>query len=195
MADVSNNPKAVACSTDGGLFVKAGRVVDECGNWLGMPFPQGPKGDKGDKGDMGPVGPQGIRGPAPEHQWSGSNLRIKNPDGSWGPFVDLGAGIRNFQSQKIDLAISSTGTYIYYLQNYLTGGRNAGVMFAYSTGSACSWRYGGWGTTSMTDYISATWDGSKITINVSNAFSGGGWQSSLTQYISVIIMTWNDPSK
>jgi hypothetical protein len=35
------------------------------------------------------TGPQGPVGTIPEHQWSGSKLRVKLPDGSWGPFVDL----------------------------------------------------------------------------------------------------------
>lgn len=77
---------------------------------------QGPKGDKGDKGDPGytpvkdvdyfdgepgPKGDQGIQGPKgdkgdqgpkgdkPAHQWSGSQLRLENPDGSWGVYTDL----------------------------------------------------------------------------------------------------------
>ena len=28
-------------------------------------------------------------GSAPEHEWSGTSVRFKNPDGSWGPFVDI----------------------------------------------------------------------------------------------------------
>jgi hypothetical protein len=195
MADVSNNPKAVACPTDGGLFVKAGRVVDECGNWLGMPFPQGPKGDKGDRGDQGPQGPQGIRGPAPEHQWSGTNLRIKAPDGTWGPFVDLGAGIRNFKLQQVNLSFSSSGTFTYFLSNYLAEGRNAGAMFAYSTGQTQTWRYGGGATTATSAYNSSIWNGTSLAISVNNAYSGGGWQGSITQYITMLVMTWKDPSR
>ena len=41
------------------------------------------KGDKGEKGD------KGDPGDPPEHEWKGTKLRFKKPDGTWGPFVDL----------------------------------------------------------------------------------------------------------
>ena len=196
MADVSNNQKAVACPTEGGLFVKAGRVVDECGNWLGMPFPQGPKGDKGDRGDRGEQGPQGVRGPAPEHQWSGTNLRVRGPDGTWGQFVDLGAGIRDFKLQQVNLSFNSTGTFQYPLTSYLDGGRNAGVMFAYSTGQKQTWRYGGGAIAFSNSSNVSTWDGTRLSIQVTNAWGGvNTWGGSLTQYVTMIVMTWKDPSR
>lgn len=56
---------------------------------LGPKNKTGPVGPPGPQGEPGPPGPQGEQGPAPEHQWNGSKLRFKNPDGSWGTFVDL----------------------------------------------------------------------------------------------------------
>lgn len=60
--------------------------------------PQGPQGEQGAKGDPGPKGDTGAAGPAgadgapglpPEHEWQGTALRFKEPDGSWGQAVDL----------------------------------------------------------------------------------------------------------
>lgn len=60
--------------------------------------PQGPQGEKGATGDPGPKGDTGAAGPAgadgaqglpPEHEWQGTTLRFKEPDGSWGQAVDL----------------------------------------------------------------------------------------------------------
>ncbi len=60
--------------------------------------PQGPQGEKGATGDPGPKGDTGATGPAgadgadglpPEHEWQGTALRFKEPDGSWGQAVDL----------------------------------------------------------------------------------------------------------
>lgn len=60
--------------------------------------PQGPQGEKGatgnpgpkgDTGDAGPAGADGAPGLPPEHEWQGTQLRFKEPDGSWGQFIDL----------------------------------------------------------------------------------------------------------
>lgn len=60
--------------------------------------PQGPQGEKGatgnpgpkgDTGDAGPAGADGAPGMPPEHEWQGTTLRFKEPDGSWGQAVDL----------------------------------------------------------------------------------------------------------
>lgn len=32
---------------------------------------------------------KGENGSAPEHEWSGTKLRFRNPDGTWGKWVDL----------------------------------------------------------------------------------------------------------
>ncbi len=196
MADVSNNPKAVACPTDGGLFVKAGRVVDECGNWLGMPFPQGPKGDTGDRGDQGIQGPQGIRGPAPEHQWSGTNLRVKDPNGTWGPFVDLGAGVRNLEIRTHNMTYTWSGTLTYDLRNYGMDGNtfNDGALFIYSNGTRQGWRYGWWWN--QTDnYFTSSWNDNlkRLTVNFYNTGGGYGWNQ--TQYYTLLVMLWKDPNR
>jgi len=46
-------------------------------------------GEAGPAGPSGPMGSPGSTGLAPEHQWSGSSLRFKNPDGSNGVYTDL----------------------------------------------------------------------------------------------------------
>lgn len=60
--------------------------------------PQGPQGEKGATGDPGPKGDPGAKGEKgddgaqglpPEHEWQGTTLRFKEPDGSWGQAVDL----------------------------------------------------------------------------------------------------------
>lgn len=64
----------------------------------GVEGPQGPQGEKGATGAPGPKGDIGATGPAgadgadglpPEHEWQGTALRFKEPDGSWGQAVDL----------------------------------------------------------------------------------------------------------
>jgi len=35
------------------------------------------------------VGYDGKKGASPKHEWSGTNLRFKNPDDTWGEFVNL----------------------------------------------------------------------------------------------------------
>lgn len=64
----------------------------------GAEGPQGPQGEKGAKGDPGPKGNPGATGAPgkdgsdglpPEHEWQGTALRFKEPDGSWGQAVDL----------------------------------------------------------------------------------------------------------
>jgi hypothetical protein len=51
--------------------------------------PRGPVGPEGPRGEEGPPGPQGDAGPPPEHQWDGTKLRFRHPDGQWGRWVDL----------------------------------------------------------------------------------------------------------
>jgi hypothetical protein len=53
---------------------------------------QGPQGNTGPTGATGPAGSTGATGstgPAPEHGWSGYSLRFKNPNGTWGSYVNL----------------------------------------------------------------------------------------------------------
>jgi hypothetical protein len=49
----------------------------------------GPRNRVGPEGPKGPKGSKGNDGSAPEHEWSGTSLRFKNPDDSWGPWVNL----------------------------------------------------------------------------------------------------------
>ena len=77
--------------------------------------PQGPQGEKGATGDPGPKGDTGAAGPAgadgaqglpPEHEWQGTTLRFKEPDGSWGQAVDLRGPAGS--SATVPIATSST---------------------------------------------------------------------------------------
>ena len=45
--------------------------------------PAGPIGLTGPQGEQGPIGDQ------PAYEWSGTQIRFENPDGSWGPWVNL----------------------------------------------------------------------------------------------------------
>lgn len=61
----------------------------------GIQGPPGPAGPAGRDGRDGADGEDGERGPPPEHEWSGTKLRFRQPSGAWGPWVDLqgkGAG-------------------------------------------------------------------------------------------------------
>lgn len=48
-----------------------------------------PENEIGPQGPAGPQGPVGQTGTSPEYEWSGTSIRFKNPDGSWGDYVDL----------------------------------------------------------------------------------------------------------
>lgn len=69
-------------------------TISNTGRWALF----GTKGDKGDQGEQGLQGvagrdgldgAQGPRGTAPDHEWDGSKLRWKNPDGTWADWADL----------------------------------------------------------------------------------------------------------
>lgn len=51
--------------------------------------PRGPRGPKGEPGDKGDKGEKGDKGDAPAHEWNGSKLRFKKPDGTWGSYTEL----------------------------------------------------------------------------------------------------------
>lgn len=50
---------------------------------------QGRQGEVGPPGPVGPKGDKGETGPAPAHQWQGSSLRFRKPNGEWGKLVSL----------------------------------------------------------------------------------------------------------
>ena len=52
-------------------------------------YPKNKVGPQGPQGEIGPMGPKGPAGKPPEHQWKGTKLRFKNPDGSWGEWIEL----------------------------------------------------------------------------------------------------------
>lgn len=55
----------------------------------GTPGAAGADGQDGAVGPTGPPGAQGNTGLPPAHEWDLTQLRFRNPDGSWGSFVDL----------------------------------------------------------------------------------------------------------
>lgn len=58
----------------------------------------------GEDGEDGQPGKDGAPGLAPDHQWNDTQLRFRNPDGTWGQWTDLkgapganGAGVTNMR--------------------------------------------------------------------------------------------------
>jgi len=71
---------------------------------------QGPKGDtglqgaKGDAGAPGQQGAPGSTGSSPGHEWSNTQVRFANPDGTWGAYVELSGNAgpsAPYDSQKL----------------------------------------------------------------------------------------------
>ena len=56
---------------------------------VGERGPAGPRGPVGTPGKDGIDGADGERGPMPDHQWKGTQLRFQKPDGGWGKYTDL----------------------------------------------------------------------------------------------------------
>lgn len=85
---------------------------------VGPQGPRGPAGERGPRGLKGETGPQGLEGPAgpaPEHEWQGTALRFRKPDGYWGEAVDLKGppGERGYSGiVKIGGTTSGAQTYI-----------------------------------------------------------------------------------
>ena len=69
----------------------------------------------GKRGEQGKDGKDGKDGKAPEHEWKDTSLRFKNPDGTWGKFVDLVGKIRllggaiTYFKQLVDVPQSYNG--------------------------------------------------------------------------------------
>lgn len=82
---------------------------DVHGLTVGEAGPQGEKGDKGAQGD------RGVTGLAPAHEWSGTELRFVNWDGTWGSSSD-------FQGPGGARGAHSGGTYSYQTVSYSTLG-------------------------------------------------------------------------
>ena len=60
----------------------------------------GADGKRGPKGEKGEPGKQGDPGPAPQHEVSGSKIRFKNPDGSWGKWLKAPKGEKGADGQN-----------------------------------------------------------------------------------------------
>lgn len=71
----------------------------------------GAQGEQGVQGEQGIQGIQGEKGDKPAHEWSGTELRFENPNGTWGSYVDL----KGDQGDKGDtgegLAIGAAGPF------------------------------------------------------------------------------------
>lgn len=104
---------------------------------LGAVGPEGPEGKPGPQGKPGRDGADGRdgeRGPPPEHQWDGTRLRFRRPDGSWGPWVDLkgpggqvffGGGSFNINGAFNGLPLADGTTPDYFLVHQASGWKRA----------------------------------------------------------------------
>ena len=88
--EVANTRKMVGPQGDPGPRGKQGEPGPKGADGRdGVDGIKGVQGDPGPRGEKGDPGPQGEPGPAPDHQWEGTKLRFKKPDGKWGKYVDL----------------------------------------------------------------------------------------------------------
>ena len=55
----------------------------------GLTGPSGSAGPQGLQGETGLTGASGSSGLAPSHEWSGTQIRFQNADGSWGDYTEL----------------------------------------------------------------------------------------------------------
>lgn len=79
---------------------------------------------KGTKGDTGNSGTNGL---APEHQWSGTSLRFKNPNNSWGNYTNL----KGNKGDKGD--VGETGTSIEVVSYSFDEVGNTNILFSDSS--------------------------------------------------------------
>lgn len=137
----------------------------------GVAGPAGPRGPKGDKGDKGDVGD------SPDHDWDGTSLRFRKPDGKWGPLVDLrgpagatgrtiggggggGSGTgtgRSFLPEDLDTLTFANNTVP---QEFIV--RQGGIWKRASYGQMQIWFPGG-GTTG--DAVVVNGDGNNVIVN------------------------------
>ena len=68
------------------VAAKLRKLTDEVDSLSKQQGPKGDQGDPGPKGDRGDVGQTGL---PPAHEWIGTKLRFKLPDGKWGKPTDL----------------------------------------------------------------------------------------------------------
>ena len=107
-------PQGPALTIEGGSFGlhyewdgTSLRIMNEVGvwgDWVDLGGSRGLQGEQGLTGASGSAGPQGLQGEqgiqgltgasgstglAAAHEWSGTEIRFQNPDGSWGDYTDL----------------------------------------------------------------------------------------------------------
>ncbi|AII27069.1 tail fiber protein [Vibrio phage JSF23] len=110
-------------------------------------------------GPVGPTGPQGQegeRGPSPQYEWEGTRIRFIQPDGTWGPYVDLVGEIGpvgpqgpqgNVGPQGDSVAIDAIGNFadrstydnspakfVFFAKDYVFGVTQAGELEVVSDG-------------------------------------------------------------
>lgn len=62
---------------------------DELLDLIESVMPDMPDAIPGPRGERGPQGKTGKTGPMPEHEWNGTLIRFKKPNGEWGEFKNL----------------------------------------------------------------------------------------------------------
>lgn len=68
---------------------KVDQLVGDLATLARQPGPRGEAGSPGRDGRDGAPGRDGADGLPPAHEWQGTKLRFKQPDGQWGKAVDL----------------------------------------------------------------------------------------------------------
>jgi hypothetical protein len=67
------------------------------GEWVNLRGEMGEMGFDGRDGSDGWDGQDGVDGDIPEHEWNGTQIRFKQPNGQWGEFVEFGDVIMRSQ--------------------------------------------------------------------------------------------------
>lgn len=116
-----------------GLHGEAGPQGD-----VGKAGAKGLQGRVGKAGAKGLVGPKGDTGPAPRHKWKGSKLSFENPDGSFGPAVNLkgdtgGRGMSRGVNQSFE-TIELVGTMLEFKKAGALGADVSVDLASISTG-------------------------------------------------------------
>ena len=85
------------------------RFKNPNGTWGAFVDLKGATGAQGAQGAPGAIGAEGLQGLTgatglpPEHEWDGKSIRFRNPNGSWGPWINLEAGSGFIGKYKIHI--------------------------------------------------------------------------------------------
>ena len=72
-----------------------------------------PEPIQGPMGPTGPQGPQGEVGNMPDHEWNGTQIRFRNPDGSWSEALNMGKEINTGAGENCP-QVSPDGKYFFF---------------------------------------------------------------------------------